>query len=72
MKSTLYGPSFGYWDGRLIDTGGGGLQVHGVSFKKRAPRAIKAIREFAVKAMVGLPIPPSFLSFVACLLACLL
>ncbi|KAL8795869.1 MAG: hypothetical protein Q9195_001749 [Heterodermia aff. obscurata] len=26
-------------------------RVHGVSFKKRAPRAIKAIREFAVKAM---------------------
>ena len=31
--------------------------MHGVSFKKRAPRAIKEIREFAVKAMV------SFLSF---------
>ena len=27
--------------------------MHGVSFKKRAPRAIKAIREFAVKAMVS-------------------
>ncbi|KAL8656373.1 MAG: hypothetical protein Q9210_000300 [Variospora velana] len=26
-------------------------QVHGVSFKKRAPRAIKEIRDFAVKAM---------------------
>ncbi|KAK0508989.1 hypothetical protein JMJ35_008360 [Cladonia borealis] len=26
-------------------------RVHGVSFKKRAPRAIKEIREFAVKAM---------------------
>ncbi|KAL9640334.1 MAG: hypothetical protein Q9164_000337 [Protoblastenia rupestris] len=25
--------------------------VHGVAFKKRAPRAIKEIREFAVKAM---------------------
>ncbi|KAK3626909.1 60S ribosomal protein L31B [Elasticomyces elasticus] len=25
--------------------------VHGVSFKKRAPKAIKAIREFAAKAM---------------------
>ena len=28
--------------------------MHGVSFKKRAPRAIKEIREFAVKAMVSL------------------
>lgn len=28
-------------------------QVHGVSFKKRAPRAIKEIRSFAEKAMVG-------------------
>jgi len=27
--------------------------VHGVSFKKRAPRAIKAIKGFAEKAMVG-------------------
>lgn len=27
--------------------------MHGVSFKKRAPRAIKEIRGFAVKAMVG-------------------
>jgi len=27
-------------------------QVHGVSFKKRAPRAIKEIRSFAEKAMV--------------------
>ena len=27
--------------------------MHGVSFKKRAPRAIKQIREFAVKAMVS-------------------
>ena len=27
--------------------------MHGVSFKKRAPRAIKEIREFAVKAMVS-------------------
>ena len=27
-------------------------QVHGVSFKKRAPRAIKEIRGFAEKAMV--------------------
>ncbi|KAI4256507.1 MAG: hypothetical protein LQ352_002055 [Teloschistes flavicans] len=26
-------------------------RVHGISFKKRAPRAIKEIREFAVKAM---------------------
>jgi len=27
--------------------------VHGVSFKKRAPRAIKEIRAFAEKAMVS-------------------
>ncbi len=27
--------------------------MHGVSFKKRAPRAIKAIKGFAEKAMVG-------------------
>ena len=27
--------------------------MHGVSFKKRAPRAIKEIRGFAVKAMVS-------------------
>ena len=35
--------------------------MHGVSFKKRAPRAIKEIRGFAVKAMVSpsSPIPPS-------------
>ncbi|KAL9046107.1 MAG: hypothetical protein Q9214_000974 [Letrouitia sp. 1 TL-2023] len=26
-------------------------RIHGISFKKRAPRAIKAIRAFAVKAM---------------------
>lgn len=26
--------------------------MHGVAFKKRAPRAIKEIRGFAVKAMV--------------------
>ena len=32
---------------------GGGLQVHGVQFKKRAPRAIKEIRKFAEKAMVS-------------------
>jgi hypothetical protein len=31
-----------------------------VSFKKRAPRAIKEIRDFAVKAMVRLP-PPTFM-----------
>jgi len=29
-----------------------GDQVHGVSFKKRAPRAIKEIKLFAKKAMV--------------------
>lgn len=34
--------------------------MHGVSFKKRAPRAIKEIREFAVKAMVSLPVCPFF------------
>ena len=28
------------------------LQVHGVTFKKRAPRAIKEIRAFAQQAMV--------------------
>lgn len=28
-----------------------------MSFKKRAPRAIKEIRDFAVKAMVRLPAP---------------
>jgi len=27
-------------------------QIHGASFKKRAPRAIKEIRDFATKAMV--------------------
>ena len=26
--------------------------MHGVAFKKRAPRAVKAIKEFAIKAMV--------------------
>jgi large subunit ribosomal protein L31e len=36
-------------DGRLIV---GLLQVHGVSFKKRAPRAIKEIRKFATLSMV--------------------
>ena len=38
--------------------------MHGVSFKKRAPRAVKEIRKFATLSMVGLPfpIPPSFLS----------
>ena len=29
------------------------MKLHGVTFKKRAPRAIKAIRDFAVKAMVS-------------------
>lgn len=28
------------------------IKVHGVSFKKRAPRAIKEIKSFAEKAMV--------------------
>ena len=31
------------------------MQVHGVAFKKRAPRAIKEIRGFAIKAMVRGP-----------------
>lgn len=31
--------------------------MHGVSFKKRAPRAIKEIRAFAVKAMVSTSSP---------------
>jgi large subunit ribosomal protein L31e len=31
----------------------GAKQVHGVQFKKRAPRAIKEIRKFAEKAMVS-------------------
>jgi len=30
-------------------------QLHGVSFKKRAPRAIKEIKAFATQAMVRLP-----------------
>jgi large subunit ribosomal protein L31e len=30
-----------------------GIQTHGVSFKKRAPRAIKEIRAFAEQAMVS-------------------
>lgn len=28
------------------------LQLHGVTFKKRAPRAIKEIKAFATKSMV--------------------
>jgi large subunit ribosomal protein L31e len=32
-----------------------GTQVHGVAFKKRAPRAIKEIKFFAEKAMVSTP-----------------
>ena len=31
-------------------------QLHGVSFKKRAPKAIKEIKAFAKKSMVILPI----------------
>jgi hypothetical protein len=31
------------------------LQLHGVTFKKRAPRAIKEIKAFATKAMVQAP-----------------
>ncbi|KAI9868114.1 MAG: 60S ribosomal protein L31 [Trichoglossum hirsutum] len=33
-------------------------RIHGVSFKKRAPRAIKEIRGFAEKEMVRLQTPP--------------
>lgn len=32
-------------------------QLHGVTFKKRAPRAIKEIKAFAYKSMVGKPSP---------------
>lgn len=31
------------------------LQLHGASFKKRAPKAIKEIKDFAQKAMVRIP-----------------
>lgn len=31
------------------------LQLHGASFKKRAPKAIKEIKDFAQKAMVRTP-----------------
>ena len=45
--------------------------MHGVSFKKRAPRAIKEIREFAVKAMVSpIHLPFSFVVVVV-VVACL-
>ena len=44
--------------------------MHGVSFKKRAPRAIKEIREFAVKAMVS-PIHLPFSFVVVVVVACL-
>ena len=40
----------GIKDGRLILCVF--AQVHGIAFKKRAPRAIKEIRGFAIKAMV--------------------
>lgn len=40
-----------------------------MSFKKRAPRAIKEIRDFAVKAMVRLPAPPPG-PFLLCLGIC--
>jgi hypothetical protein len=36
--------------------------VHGVSFKKRAPRAIKEIRAFAENAMVSEEIPSCMLT----------
>lgn len=32
-------------------------RMHGVSFKKRAPRAIKEIKAFALKSMVCSPLP---------------
>jgi ribosomal protein L31E len=35
-------------------------QLHGVSFKKRAPKAIKEIKAFAFKSMVR-PAAPSIL-----------
>jgi hypothetical protein len=34
-------------------------QIHGVSFKKRAPRAIKEIKGFAEKAMVRKRVSPA-------------
>lgn len=33
------------------------LQLHGVTFKKRAPKAIKEIKAFATKSMVQEPYP---------------
>ena len=37
-----------------------GLQLHGVTFKKRAPRAIKEIKKFATQSMVRSPNIVSF------------
>lgn len=42
----------GILDGRLNSNSLFFLKVHGVSFKKRAPRAIKEIRAFTEQAMV--------------------
>lgn len=50
MKSTRWPPGVGHF-GRKTDLEQL-QQVHGVSFKKRAPRAIKEIKKFAEKAMV--------------------
>ncbi len=36
-------------------------QIHGTAFKKQAPTAIKAIREFATKAMVSASLRHSFM-----------
>jgi large subunit ribosomal protein L31e len=40
------------------------LQVYGRQFKKRAPRAIKEIRKFALQQMVTLPSPQKFIVLV--------
>ncbi len=40
---------------RQDSTNQSGLQLHGVTFKKRAPRAVKEIKKFAQLAMVRCP-----------------
>lgn len=52
MKSTRMIHTHEYLDGRLIKIYNT-QQVHGVSFKKRAPRAIKEIKKFAELSMVS-------------------
>jgi len=47
-------------DGRLIFTLST-IKVHGVSFKKRAPRAIKEIKKFAFQQMVRCP--PAYVDY---------